>query len=477
MEPNIEKKRSKILSIDAKMASLLRERLQLAAEIGTLKQSIGFPIVDPRAERNVVENLRQAAKKEGFSEAVADRLAGLLLRESKSLQINRFASGSSESKDQVFKRIIDIAQELAASGSKVIRMEVGEPGFAPPKIAAQTARQALAKRKLFPYGPSAGISALRDAIAQALNEEHGCSLSRDQVLVTAGGRYAVYAAIMTSPNQLDPVIIPEPAWPAYEECVNLAGCTTIPVPTSLEGNWDLDLSKVEDHLAAGARMIAFGNPNNPNGKVFDEKTIGQLVSLGEKYGATILSDEVYSEYARRKVPSILEHEESDFLYVGSFSKNFGMTGWRLGFVVTRKERIRKILSFIETTLTSVPEFIQAAAVKVLEKGQPDAKRKVASVMRRVEIACGELRKINVSFYPPDGTFYIFPKANIPKFDSMSFASDLLKNRKVGIAPGSVFGDYNEFFRLSVAIPERDLVKGIKILDEELDALESSGRHS
>jgi aspartate aminotransferase len=263
-------------------------------------------------------------------------------------------------------------------------------------------------------------------------------------------------------------LIPQPAWPAYEECVNFAKGRVIPVNSTLENDWAIDLGKIELELKKGARRIVINSPSNPTGKIIAQKDFGQLVELAQRYKATILSDEVYSKYTRSKSTSILEHETDNYVYINSFSKEFSLTGWRIAYLVTTKEKALRIRRVIQTAITCVPEFIQRAALVAIKKSRRETRHNINDILNKVDLTCHELSKLHVSFYKPDGAFYVFPRANKANFDSVKFSRQLLENGHVSISPGQSFGDYPAFFRLAVSLPKAQIPSAIKTIGKAIE---------
>ena len=374
-----------------------------------------------------------------------------------------------QSKDQLLKEIVELALRLTSQGQKVTRFEIGEPNFpASPQI-IRGLTETFRKKKIVGYGPASGIPELRKALADELNIEHDTKIEPDQILITPGGRFAIFATIASFVSEMERVVIPQPSWPAYEECVDFIKGRAIPVNTSLDDRWEIDLGRLESELRKGARILILNTPNNPTGKVIGEKKFREIIELTQRYDTTVLSDEVYDKYVRTKAPSILESGAQNFVYINSFSKQFSLTGWRIAYLVTTKEKAARIRRVIQTLVTCVPEFIQRAALVAVKKGRPEAQRNVSAILKKVELTCQELSKIDVSFYKPDGTFYVFPKANKPNFDSVRFAKQLLEQYRVSISPGQAFGNYPEFFRLAVSLPAAQIPGAIKAIGEAIDS--------
>jgi len=308
------------------------------------------------------------------------------------------------------------------------------------------------------------------ALAEELTNEHGTTIEPEQILITPGGRFGIFAAISTFVSPLERVVVPQPAWPAYEECVNFVRARVIPLNSYLDEQWELDIGQLENEIRKGVRMLVVNSPSNPTGKMISRGIFGEIVELARKYRVMILSDEVYSAYNNKHdAPSILDFDYEDSVYVNSFSKEFSLTGWRIAFVVTTKERALRIRRLIQTAITCVPEFIQRAALVAVKRGRKHARRNIREIMQKVDLTCKELAKINVSFYKPDGAFYVFPRANKANFDSVKFAKELLVNQCVSVSPGRSFGDYPEFFRLAVSLPKSQIPGAIKAIGEAIDS--------
>jgi aspartate aminotransferase len=431
-----------------------------------VKQAQGLPTIDADAEQITMDNLVNSATRLGIDISFARQLGELLIEQTIQVQKN---NKPRQSKDQLLKQIFELTQKLGAEGKKITRFEIGEPNFAPPESVIKGLTSSFRKNRIIGYGPAAGLPELRKALALEISEENETTIDPDQILITPGGRFAIFATIMSFVSALERVIIPQPAWPAYEECVGLTKGRVIPLTTTLERNWELDMSALEEEMRKGTRMLVLNSPNNPTGKVVNKKRFHEIVELARKYGTFVLSDEVYEKYVRSKAPSILEEDYANSVYINSFSKRFSLTGWRIAYLVTTKEHAERIRRIIQTAVTCVPEFIQKAALIALKEGKSDARRNINSILKKVDLTCRELDKIDVDFYKPEGAFYVFPRSKKKNFDSAKFANDLLKERQVSISPGQSFGDYPAFFRLAVSLPERQIPNAIKSIGKAVES--------
>ena len=192
------------------------------------------------------------------------------------------------------------------------------------------------------------------------------------------------------------------------------------------------------------------------------------MQLAEKKNLYILSDEVYQAYSFKSHNSILQLANSNFIYVNSFSKKFGMTGWRVGYAVSDKETISKMQKIIQISVTCVPEFIQKASFKALTMEQKRFEDYSIKMKERVQIACEEIKGKYLNCIEPEGGMYIFPKSTIDGFQSMDFAYKLLDRKRVSVAPGDAFGEYPEHFRISLGRNKDQIREGIKKIREEIE---------
>ena len=463
---SLEEYRMRIRETDKQLLSLIQERLSLGQKVAEVKQARGLPTIDTDAERATMDSLTQTAKNLGLPVPLARRLGELLIQETVRVQEN---ARPYQSKDQLLKEIFELTQKLISEGKRITRFEVGEPNFPASQQVIHELTDTFRKKKIIGYGPSAGLPELRKALADELSAGHDTEIEPDQILITPGGRFAIFATITSFISQLERVVILQPAWPAYEECVDFIKGRVVPLNTTLDENWEIDLGILESELEKGARLLVVNTPNNPTGKVIGSKKFQEIINLARRYEITILSDEVYDRYARSKPPSILESEYENSVYINSFSKQFSLTGWRIAYLVTTKEKALRIRRVIQTAVTCVPEFTQRAASAAIKKGRREAQRNVDAILRKVEFTCRELRKIDVSFYKPDGAFYVFPRANKVNFDSVKFAKELLEKHHVSISPGQSFGDYPAFFRLAVSLPEAQIPSAIRTIGKAIDS--------
>jgi aspartate/methionine/tyrosine aminotransferase len=431
-----------------------------------VKDRLRMGVIDPVAEKSVIENFVTSAVKVGIDQAYARQVAGLVIEGSVHVQTS--SRRRAVSKDSLLKQFSEMMLREEKKGRKLIRLDIGEPRFKTPEAVVAEAKRRLNQTSAMMYGSSAGVTELTDAIASRLNDLYETRIDRSNVLIFPGARFAIFAAIRSAVSSFERVLLCQPVWPAYESCAALAGARVLPVSTDLEDRWEINLAALEKQLKLSPKILIINNPNNPTGKVWSAKRFQEIVELATRYHTVVLSDEVYTSYCSTRVPSVLDCPDIDAIYVNSFSKEFSMTGWRVAYAVADQQRIAKMRAIVETTLTNVPELVQRAAVAALKDPSRESARSRREICRRVGIACEELRKGDLDFYPPDGGFYIFPRIKKRKMDSEKFAKHLFEKHAVGVLPGSVFGEYKDFLRLAITESETAVKAGIRRIVKAVD---------
>ncbi len=281
--------------------------------------------------------------------------------------------------------------------------------------------------------------------------------------MSPGARFSIFTAISTLLNPGDELIIIEPAWPAYKDCALNAGVKVRTINTTIDSKWEPTIEEIENTINKNTKMIVLNYPNNPTGKVLPEKLQDQVVDIAINNNMYVLSDEIYSQYSFTNWKSILSYNYEKTIATQSFSKSHAMTGFRIGYAITSKEIIDKMSKLEALCLTNVSEPIQYVAMKALES---DTSNNTKTIKKRLDLLSKEAKKIGLDFVVPDGAMYIFARVNKENFDGVEFANKTLDNG-LAIAPGSGFGDYKEFIRISACQTEKTLSDGMHILKQSL----------
>jgi aspartate aminotransferase len=443
--------RDKVRGVTIQIMRAVQERMELARKIGEVKSRLGIDIKDEKVENDIRMTVMSLAEEIGMSTEFALQLLNVLLAESEQVQVQKSEQRVVEK--QTHLSIFSKARQLEASGKKIIHMEVGEPDYsAPARVGAALADSF--EMKHYHYTDTQGIAKLRDAIAT----KEGGGISRDQVVVTPGGRFAVFSAITSLLRAGQEMIVIEPAWPAYKECADFVGARTKILRTTIENKWIPDTKQMERMINSSTKMIVLNYPNNPTGKVLDHKKMEKIVLLAKDHGLYLLSDEVYADYVFGEFTSIREYDYAKSIVIGSFSKRYAMTGFRVGYGIANKDIISKMARVQAVAITSVAEPMQRAALAALEV---DPSENVQLMKTRLDYVCSKLKKMSLRYIEPEGAMYVYPE--LPNGDDLTIIERLLE-KGVAIAPGTGFGDaYKRYVRISACQPEKTLEKGLDVI--------------
>lgn len=353
-------------------------------------------------------------------------------------------------------QICDIA-DLARNDPDVIKLWIGESDLPTPDFIKQAAIEALnAGQTRYTY--SHGVPALR----QALNEYHkrhwGIDVGADRFSVTAGGVQAIMQAMQAVLSPGDEVVVPVPAWPNLLEIVNILGGKIVPVPyTTRQGEgFDLDLDELFARVTDKTKVISINSPSNPTGWIMPRKDMIRLRDFARERGVWIVSDEVYAHFTfdGSFAPSFLEITEPTdrLLITNTFSKNWCMTGWRMGWVIFPRGLSVMFDNLSQYNTTSVTTFNQYGAIAALQQGDDTIRALVERARVGRDIICNALAAVpGVRVLWPQGTFYFFFAID-GITDTYAVARDILNKTGVGVAPGSAFGPGGEaYLRVCFAV--------------------------
>ena len=285
------------------------------------------------------------------------------------------------------------------------------------------------------------------------------NIKQDNIIVSPGARFSIFTAITTLLNPGDEMIVIEPAWPAYKDCALNAGIKVRTINTTFEDKWEPSVEQIKNTINSNTKMIVLNYPNNPTGKILNEKLQDEIIQLAKENNLYILSDEIYSQYAKSRWKSILSYNYDKSIVTQSFSKSHAMTGFRVGYGIADSEIIEKMAKLEALCLTNVPEAIQYVAMRALEA---DISNNTNTVQNRLDVLTKKASEMGLDFAVPDGAMYLFARINQEGFDGVNFANNALE-RGLAVAPGEGFGNYKNFIRLSACQDEEVLVEGMNIL--------------
>ncbi len=447
----LESLRIKIRTLTSEIMTRVQERTELARQVGEVKGRLGIDVKDEKVEQEIRLMVSKQAQESGMDKEFALRLLNILLQESEQVQ----AKSRPQKKRQTHLGIFRRAKQMEAAGKRIIHLEVGEPDYPAPTQVGSALSESFAKRQ-YNYTDTRGITALLDALAKKAD------VTEDRVMVTPGGRFAVFSAICALVRPGEEIITIEPAWPAYRECAEFVGARTRVLQTTLEKGWTPDVSELASLVNENTKMIAINYPNNPTGKVIDKKTMEKIMKLARDHRLYLLSDEVYSDHSFVPFESMLAHGYERSIVVSSFSKAYAMTGFRIGYAIASADSIMQMARVQAAGITSVAEPVQRAALAAL--GQ-DASGNVDLMKKRLEFMSSRVKEMSLRFVKPDGAMYVYPQ--LPAGEDMDLVEKLLE-KGVAIAPGSGFGySYRQFVRISACRPEDEIAEGLSIMAKVL----------
>ncbi|MEK0345901.1 MAG: aminotransferase class I/II-fold pyridoxal phosphate-dependent enzyme [Nitrosopumilus sp.] len=442
--------RNKMDEVTLEMIKLLKTRIDIAKEIGEVKKNMGKGVTDELREDNLRGKVISLSKNIELDESIATKYLNFLLNESVKVQ---------SSNKQTHLSIFFKAKALEQQGKKIIHMEVGELDFLPPPIVKKALEEVFDKGFL-KYGQVRGMTIFRDALVKYISEKFNTNVSQDNIIVSPGARFSIFTAISTLLNSGDEMIVIEPAWPAYKECALNSGIKVRTINTTIEDKWEPSLEKIENTINSNTKMIVLNYPNNPTGKILPEKLQDDIVNLARKNSLYVLSDEIYSQYAKSSWKSILSYNYEKSIVTQSFSKSHAMTGFRIGYGIADTKIIEKMAKLEALCLTNVSEPIQYIAMKALEA---DISNNTNTVQNRLDVLVQKAKEISLDFVVPDGAMYLFARVNKEGFDGTQFANSTLE-KGLAIASGEGFGNYKNFIRISACQDEKILIDGMNILN-------------
>lgn len=459
-ESEIDELRLQIKEVTSEILTIVQRRMDLSKKIGEIKHSLNLDIKDEKTEEEVRSYVMNLANQRGMSRDFAGRLINIIINESVRLQEKTIDKNNDNPVTHL--SIFLKAKELELQGKKIIHMEVGEPDYPPPLIVKNALADAI-DNGYYHYTDVKGIFPLREAISKKI----GKNLSPDNVMITSGARFGVFSTMSSILKPGDEIICIDPSWPAYKECAKFCQARIRVLRTTLEDKWNPDVNALESLINCNTKMIILNYPNNPTGKIIDNGILDIILKIVKDNDLFILSDEVYSDFHSGKFKSVVDYKYENSIVVSSFSKSFGMTGFRIGYLISNNRIISQISKIQSLSLTSVAEPIQYSALRILNH---DVSRNIKLIQERIKIICEFLESLSLEFYYPDGAMFVFPKLKHGLKDTL-FVQELLSSG-VAVAPGSGFGsDYSEFIRISACLPSKQLEIGLTTLKNVLEKIQ------
>ena len=356
------------------------------------------------------------------------------------------------------------AKAMKADGLEVCSFSAGEPDFDTPEHIKAAAKQALDDGKTR-YGPAAGEPALRQAIAHKLQHENGLCYGAENIIVTNGGKHALYGLMMALIEPGDEVIIPAPYWVSYPEMVVLAGGTPVIVETTPDTGYRITPEQLQRAITDKTKLFVLNSPSNPTGMVYSPKDIKALAQVVVETDIWVVSDEIYEKilYNGATHFSIGAASPEAFertIISNGFAKAYSMTGWRIGYLAGPVKLIKAVTTIQSHATSNVCTFAQYGAIAALEGPQNCFETMRQAFAQRRIVIIERIRAIpGLSCGEPEGAFYLYVDISQLQIPSLDFCSQLLEEKHVAIIPGIAFGSEGTV-RISYATDMDTILKGM-----------------
>ncbi len=366
------------------------------------------------------------------------------------------------------------AKALKAAGRPVIGFGAGEPDFPTPDYIVKAAADAATKPANHRYTPTPGLPELRDAIVAKTLRDSNYVITADQVLVTNGGKQAVYQSFASIIDPGDEVILPSPYWTTYPECIKLAGGISVEVFADESQNYLVTVEQLEAARTPKTKALLFCSPSNPTGSVY---SAGQVKAIGEwalAHGIWVISDEIYEHLlydgaTAPSLPVLVPGMADQTIIINGVAKTYAMTGWRVGWMVGPKDVIKAATNLQSHLSSNVSNISQRAAIAAVSGDLTAVREMGVAFDRRRKLIVGLLNNIPGVHCPtPTGAFYVYPsvkgvlgreiRGKRPQ-TSAELATLILDEVEVAAVPGEAFGP-SGYLRFSYALSDEDIVEGI-----------------
>lgn len=375
------------------------------------------------------------------------------------------------------------AKALQAEGRPVISYAAGEPDFATPEHIVEAALEAVRDPRNHRYTPAAGLPDLREAVAAKTLRDSGVEVGAGQVVVTNGGKQAVYQAFQVLLDEGDEVLVPTPYWTTYPEAIKLAGGRQVDVFAGSDQGYLVTVDQLEAARTERTRVLLFVSPSNPTGAVYSPEQVREIGEWALEHGIWVVSDEIYQNltYADDengtppRAVSIVEAvpELADrTILVNGVAKTYAMTGWRVGWMVGPADVIKGAANLQSHLTSNVSNISQRAAIAALTGPQEPVERMRQAFDRRRRLIVDELSKIDGMSVPvPQGAFYVYPDVTgllsrewggVTPTTSLELADLMLERAEVAAVPGEAFGP-SGYLRFSYALGDEPLLEGVRRL--------------
>ncbi len=366
------------------------------------------------------------------------------------------------------------AKALKAEGENVIGFGAGEPDFATPDHIVQAAIAACAEVRNHRYTPAGGLPELREAIAAKTLRDSGVAVDASQVLVTNGGKHAVYTAFAALCDPGDEVICPAPYWTTYPEAITLAGGVPVIVDTDDTAGFKVTVDQLEAVRTPRTKVLLFVSPDNPSGSIYTPDEVAAIGRWAVEHGVWVITDEIYEHLVYgdnefSSMPALVPEIAEQCLIVNGVAKTYAMTGWRVGWLIGPNDVVKAATNFQSHATSNVSNVAQRAAIAAVAGPLDDVVMMREAFARRGAAMHAALNAIDgVSCIAPQGAFYCFPNvsgllgrdiAGQRAATTLELADLILTEAKVAFVPGEAFGAPG-YARFSFALGDDDIAEGV-----------------
>jgi aminotransferase len=362
--------------------------------------------------------------------------------------------------------------DIAATMDDVISLGIGEPDFVSPEPVLEAGIDSLENGRTS-YTSNAGMRELRDLIADDYQERFGLSYDpENEIIATVGCSEAMQLAMQALLDPGDEVLIPEPCFVSYGPSARFAGGQVVHVPTHVENEFQVTAADIEPHITERSKVLFLGYPNNPTGAVLRRDTLRDIAQLVVEHDLMVVSDEIYDQLVYGSaherghvcVPTVDGLRKRTVL-IGGFSKNYAMTGWRIGYACAPEPILQAMHKVHQYMIMSAPTMAQEGAIAALRESQEDVEEMRQSYDERRRTIVQGLNDAGLPTFEPEGAFYCFPDIRPTGLSSEEFAQTLLKEEKVACVPGTAFGPSGEgFVRCSYATGLAEIEAALNRID-------------
>ncbi|HCA87043.1 MAG TPA: aspartate aminotransferase [Streptomyces sp.] len=373
------------------------------------------------------------------------------------------------------------AKALKAAGRPVIGFGAGEPDFPTPEYIVDAAVEACRNPKFHRYTPAGGLPELKAAIVEKTRRDSGYEVEASQVLVTNGGKQAIYQAFAAILDPGDEVIVPTPYWTTYPESIRLAGGVPVDVVADETTGYRVSVEQLEAARTEKSKVLLFVSPSNPTGAVYSREQVEEIGRWAAEHGLWVMTDEIYEHLVYGdaefcSLPVVVPELRDRCVVVNGVAKTYAMTGWRVGWVIGPKDVIKAATNLQSHATSNVANVSQAAAIAAVS-GDLDAVARMREAFdRRRRTIVRMLNEIDgVECPEPEGAFYVYPsvkgllgrelRGKRPQ-SSVELAGLILEEAEVAVVPGEAFGTPG-YLRLSYALGDEDLVEGVSRMQKLL----------